>query len=100
MPRHHLLPALLLLLASCSAPVDQPDSAIPAACRAHTAREFRDGSIACAPAAADTCAFDAHNAPTPLDGSGAPLAYYCTCDGGGSYWCWGAPGLAKAEPLP
>ncbi len=103
---NHLVPSLLLALATlagCAGTVVEPPAPadkVPAICHAGTASDFHFGRVTCEPLVSETCGFGIHNQPVPLDQSGAPLAYYCACNSGGVYACWGSPGLAVAEPLP
>lgn len=90
-----------LLLTNCVGRIDVMPELHP--CEKHTAREFTFGTFECEPLVSDACAFDAHNQPTVLDAleeTGKPIAYVCSCNDAGHYACFGAPGLAKAEPLP
>lgn len=89
----------LLLLAGCSAQVE-PVERIPGECYQQTAKAFVSGTATCGdPYTAATCAFDAHNDPTPLDSSGNPLAYYCTCGETGVYTCWRVEWFVEPDPL-
>lgn len=92
--------SLLAALTGCGSATEPNGDGIPAECHAYTARQYHFGEVTCAPESASTCAFGVHNQLVKFDQSGEPLAYYCTCDAGGTYACWGAPGLAKADPLP
>ena len=91
--------SLTLSLIGCAASTPAPGDRIPDSCFKQPAKAFVHGEATCNPDAADTCAFDAHNEPTPLDGSGNPLAYYCTCGSTGLYTCWRAPWFATPEPV-
>ncbi len=97
--RKYITVLCLLVTIGCATASSAPDDGIPDSCYTHTARAYHFGEVTCDPATAETCAFGVHNQPTQLDQSGEPLAYYCTCDGSNSYHCWGAPGLAEADPL-
>jgi len=88
-----------LVLTSCSGQDPDQKPAVPDSCYLHDAADFNYGTFKCDPQTADTCAFGAHNTPVPLDSSGDPLAYYCTCSGD-HYSCWGVSWFVKADPLP
>jgi len=95
----YLILLLALALTGCAASTSPPDDGIPDSCFEQSARSFVHGEATCTPAVSDTCAFNAHNQPTPLDGSVSPLAYYCTCGSTSLYTCWSAPSFVTPEPL-
>jgi hypothetical protein len=88
----------VLAMIGCGSSPSNSDG--PQACDAHFVRQYNLGEMVCVPGKSETCAFGVHNQLVKLDQSGEPLAYYCTCEATGTYACWGAPSLAKADPLP
>lgn len=94
-----IISLLLITLSACGG-TQEADDGIPAVCHNYTARQYKLGEATCTPASSDTCAFGAHNQLVKLDQSEEPLAYYCTCEGSGTYSCWGSPSFVVADPLP
>jgi hypothetical protein len=90
----------LLALVGCAKEPTEPDDGIPDSCYNHTAKEFHFGDAPCKPLKSPECGFNAQNLPTQLDGTGEPLAYYCTCTDASYYACFGSPSFVKADPLP
>lgn len=74
-------------------------SAVVDVCHSAPAPDFVSGLVSCNPAAAQSCAFDVDNHPTGINSDPKPVSYVCDCASGGTYACFGSPGLAAHNPL-
>lgn len=85
-----------------SAPAPAEEFGAPDWCYTHPVSQFVAGVVACDPKYPDfyaACPFDADNVQTSMRGVPNAVSYVCDCTSGGTYACFGSPGLPPHAPL-